>query len=228
MFKTKKTVKINFVNLIYFLIFSICVFLCALVGGKRYRSTTLYALAIGGVVNANFFHAGNYPINCFGLPFSIDSVIYTLFIFCIVVMFIKEGKCQAYLLAISSIVAIMFSAVMQLVSDVLSKGSSIEVWLTFLTFTISALASIVAIIAMLELLEKLKTKINQYGLLVIGILVATIIDTLIYFPASLLFNGMPTNIGLMLLTSFIGKILAILCSILTLKLINKYDKQISK
>ena len=212
-------------NIIYFLLFSVCVFLCALIGGKRFRNTTLYALAIGGVVNANFFHAGNYPISCFGLPFGIDSIIYTLFIFCVVVMFIKEGKGQAYLLAVSSIVAIMFSAVMQLVSDILSKGSSLNVWLTFLTFTISALASIVAVIAMLELLEKLKTKINQYGLLVIGILLATIINTLIYFPASLLLNGMPTNIGLMLLTSFIGKILALLCAIIAFRLINKLNSK---
>lgn len=212
-------------NIIYFLLFSVCVFLCALIGGKRFRNTTLYALAIGGVVNANFFHAGNYPISCFGLPFGIDSIIYTLFIFCVVVMFIKEGRGQAYLLAVSSIVAIMFSAVMQLVSDILSKGSSLDVWLTFLTFTISALASIVAVIAMLELLEKLKTKVNQYGLLVIGILLATIINTLIYFPASLLLNGMPTNIGLMLLTSFIGKILALLCAIIAFRLINKLNSK---
>ena len=215
-------------NIIYFLLFSVCVFLCALIGGKRFRNTTLYALAIGGVVNANFFHAGNYPISCFGLPFGIDSIIYTLFIFCVVIMFIKEGKGQAYLLAISSIVAIMFSAVMQLVSDILSKGSSLDVWLTFLTFTISALASIVAVIAMLELLEKLKTKVNKYTLLTIGILVVTIINTLIYYSSSLLLRGIPTNIGIMLLTSFIGKFIALLCALFTLKLINTYDKKHSK
>jgi len=118
-------------NFVLFIIFSLTVFLISLVGYKNFRSTTLYALAIGGVVNANFFHSVNYPINCFGLPFGIDSVIYTLFIFCVVVMYIKEGKKEAYTLAISSIIAIMFSALMQLIAQLLSKGSTLIVWKSF-------------------------------------------------------------------------------------------------
>ena len=69
-------------NLLYFILFGLFIFLCSLIGGKKYRSTTLYALAIGGAVNANFFHAGFYPIDIFGLSFGIDSIIYSLFIFC--------------------------------------------------------------------------------------------------------------------------------------------------
>lgn len=212
-------------NLIYFLIFTVCVFLCALVGGKKYRNTTLYALAIGGVVNANFFHAGNYPIYCFGLPFGIDSIIYTLFVFCVIVMFVKEGKGQAYLLAVSSIVAILFSAIMQLVADILSKGSSLVVWLTFLNFVISALASVVAIIIMLEVLDKLKNKINQYWLLIIGILIATLINTSLYYPLSLVMYGMPNNILRLLMASFIGKFIALFCACFTFRIMNIYNNK---
>lgn len=210
------------------MIFSVCVFICSLIGGKRFRSTTLYALAIGGVVNANFFHAGNYPIYCFGLPFGIDSIIYTLFIFCVVVMFLKQGKGQAYLLAVSSIVAIFFSAVMQLVADIMSNGSTREVWLTFIYFLVSALASVVAIITMLELLDKLKSKFNQYCLLIIGVVLATIIYTCIYYPLTLAIYGLPSNILNMILVSFIGKFIAVLCSLLAFKLINIYDKKHNK
>lgn len=218
-------------NLFLFIIFSILIFMSVLLGGKKYRSTALYALAIGGVVNANFFHAGNYPINCFGLPFGIDSVIYTLFVFCVIIMFNKEGKKSAYLLSFSSIIAIMFSALMQLVSDLLSVGSSIEVWNSFLSFTISSLASVIAIFVMLEILNYIQKKINKnnsYINVVVGILIATIINSVIYYPFTMLLFGTPSNILVLFLTSVIGKIIALLCALLTLFFINLYDKKITK
>lgn len=207
---------------VLFLIFSLVVFLSVLLGGKKYRSTALYALAIGGVVNANFFHAGNYPIQIFGLPFGIDSIIYTLFVFCVIVMYIKEGRKSAYTLSFSSIIAIMFSALMQLVSDLLSKGSSPAVWNSFLNFTVSSIASVIAIIIMLEILNKIKNK-NCYFIMLIGIIVATFINSSIYYPITTLIMRVPENIFKLLLTSIIGKFIALLCSILTLYIINLYD-----
>ncbi len=213
-------------NLLYFIIFSLIVFLSSLIGYKNFRSTTLYALAIGGVVNANFFHAGAYPIDIFGLPFGIDSVIYTLFVFCVAVMFFKEGKKQAYLLAASSIIAIMLSAIMQLVADLLSTGSSWAIWQSFLTFTISSAASVVAIIVMIELLDKLKNKTNNYVLLIVGIVVVTVINSGIYYPLSSLVIGVPANMGVLLVTSLIGKAIALVCGLITLYLINLYENKV--
>lgn len=214
-------------NLIYFIVFSLLVFLSAILGGKKYRTTTLYALAIGGVVNANFFHAGNYPIMIFNFPFGIDSIIYTLFIFCVIIMFIQEGKDKAYLLSFSSIVAIMFSALMQLIAELLSKGSSITTWNTFLTFLASSIASVIAIVIMLEILDKIRIKSkNNYLLMFIGIILATVINTCIYFPASTLINGTPANILILIATSFIGKLIALLSALFTLFLINLYDKKV--
>lgn len=215
-------------NLSYLIIFSLVVFLSVLLGGKKYRSTALYALAIGGVVNANFFHAGNYSIDCFGLPFGIDSIIYTLFIFCVIVMFLKEDKKSAYILAASSIIAIMFSAFMQLFAELFSNGSSTEIWLDFLSFAVSSLASIVAVVVMLEVLNLLKGKINQYLLLTIGVFIAIFVNTLLYYPIILLINGMPSNIWILVLTSFLGKFIGLCCALITLKLINLYDKKALK
>ena len=212
-------------NFVFFVIFSLAVFLASLICYKKYRSTTLYALAIGGVVNANFFHAGNYPINCFNLPFGIDSIIYTLFVFCVVVMFIKDGKKQAYLLAFSSIIAIMFSATMQLISDLLSFGSSADVWTTFLTFCISSIASVISIVVMIEILNKLKPKTNSYVLLIVGIAVVAILDTIIYYPLATLINGVPENIFILLLTSILGKLIALGCGMLSLFFMNIIEKK---
>lgn len=207
-------------NFLFYIIFSLAVFSLVLIGNKKYFSTTLYALAIGGVVNANFFHAGNYPIMCFGIPFGIDSIIYTLFVFCVILMFIKEGKRQAYILAISSIIAIMFSATMQLISDLFTNGSSLEIWKTFFVFCASSLASVIAIFIMIKILEKIKNKINHYATVIVGITTVSIIDTLIYYSMAILIYGMPSNMSIYILTSFIGKLIALICGLLTLRLFN--------
>lgn len=212
-------------NFILYITICIIIFLCSLIGGRKYRNTTLYALAIGGVVNANFFHAGNYPIECFNLPFGIDSIIYTLFIFCVIVMSIKENKKSAYLLAVSSIVAILFSALMQLTAELLSNGSSIEVWTTFISFLMSSFASMVSIIITLEILDKLKSKLNSYILLIIGIIIICLIDTFIYYPLLMLIYAVPANILTLLFTSMLGKLIALLCSILAYYLLNTYDNK---
>ena len=180
-------------------------------------------MAIGGAVNANFFHAGNYPINCFGLPFGIDSLIYTLFVFCVVVMLLKENKKSAYLLAFSGIIAIMFSALMQLISSLLSVGCSEYVWNTFFTFVISCIASVIALFVMIETINKIKHKFNNYWVMLIGILITIIIDSALYYPLATLINGAPESILSLVLTSFIGKAIALLFSLLTLYFINKYE-----
>lgn len=211
-------------NFIYFILFSLIVFSLSLIAYKKFMSTTLYALAIGGIVNANFFHAGNYPINCFGLPFGIDSIIYSLFAFCVVIMFLKTNKHEAYVLSFSSIIAIMFSACMQLVANLFTHGSTAAVWKTFATFSISAAASVIAICIMIEILSKLKDKnINQYVFVLIGMLIITIINSIVYYPLATLINGTPSNIWTLLLTSLIGKIIAIGCGLLTLFFISKIE-----
>lgn len=212
-------------NLLLFIIFGLLIFLSSLIGGKKYRSTALYALAIGGVVNANFFHAGNYPIDCFGLPFGIDSIIYTLFIYCVIVMFIQNGKKDAYILAFSSIIAILFSALMELIANILSNGFIVEFLISFLNFLISSIASLIAIYTMIELLHLLKNKVNQYLLLLIGIIIATVINTIIYYPLITLINGTPNNILILTITSIIGKSIATLYAIFSLWLLNNYDKK---
>lgn len=212
-------------NFVFFLIFAITLFLLSIVGYKKFRATTLYALAIGGAVNANFFHAGYYPINCFGLPFGIDSIIYSLFIFCVMIMFFKANKKEAYILTISSIIAIVFSSCMQLFVDLLTKGSSLEIWTTFFNFAISSIASAIAIWIMLEISQKLQQKkVNQYVILVLGMLIAAIINSSIYYTATTLIHGAPENILQLLLTSFIGKMIALVCSLGTFWLMNKLEK----
>lgn len=213
-------------NLILFVLFAFGVFCLSLAGYPKFKYTAFYALAIGGVVNANFFHAVAYPVYIFNLPFGIDSVIYTLFAFCITVCLLQDGKRSAYILAFSSIIAIMFSATMQLVADLLSSGSSRQVWLTFSTFTISAVASVIAIRIAIEVLSRLKSKLNGYICLLIGMVLITFINSSVYYPLSLLINSTPNNIWYYLQTSFLGKLIAMACGVVVFYLINLKEKKI--
>ena len=140
-------------------------------------------------------------------------------------MSIKENKKSAYLLAVSSIVAILFSALMQLTAELLSNGNSVYAWKTFLGFIISCVASLITVSAMLEILEKLKSKLNSYLLLTIGIIIAIIIDTAIYYPLMTLIFSTPTNMLTLLLTSLLGKTIAIFSSLLAYYLLNIYDNK---
>lgn len=208
-------------KILFLVILAIICFSLVWVGGKKYNSTALYALAIGGAVNANFFHAGSYPINCFGLNFGIDSIIYTLFIFCVIVMYIKQGRTEAYILTASSIIAVLFSAIMQLLADLLTIGSNVTSWIMFANFVVSCVASLIAIISIVELLHFLRNKkFNQYLKIILCLIIATVINSIIYYSVSCLLYGVPQNFDNLLIASLIGKSIAIIISIISFAICN--------
>ena len=209
---------------LFFLLFGAGVFSLSLIGHKKYHNTTLYALAIGGVVNANYFHAGNYPIDCFGLPFGIDSLIYTLFAFCVIFMLLNDSKKSAYLLAASSIIAIVFSAVMELAAKLLAGEAFLPAWEIFDSFMISAFASVVAVVVAVEVIEKQKGKWNPYVCMAIGIGIITAINSGIYYPVTAIVKNAIENVWIYVGTSFAGKGIALVYSMFALKILNTLKK----
>ncbi len=194
------------------------VFALSLIGYKKYQHTTLYALAIGGVVNANYFNGISTPIECFGLPFGIDSMIYTLFVFCVMVVLLQDGKKSAYLITVSSIIAIVFSAVMELIAKLFTYGSSVEIWCSFLTFMISAFASIVAVFITIEIIHRVKKNHSPYLCMTLGIGLVTLLDSVIYYPLVSLVSY-TENLWLCAMASLMGKAIALIYSLITLKLL---------
>ena len=201
------------------LLFGAGVFSLSFIGYRKYQNTTLYALAIGGVVNANYFHAVDYPIDCFGLPFGIDSLIYTLFAFCVMVMLLKEDRRAAYLLAVSSVTAIVFSALMELIAALFVSGSSAEVWTTFASFMVSAFASAAAVPAAVEAIVRLKPKRSPYLCMALGIGIIALIHSGIYYPLSAVIyaSDIPwVYVG----TTFAGEAVAVVYSLTALRVLH--------
>lgn len=196
--------------------------------GKKFRYTILYTLAIGGAINSNFFNAGAYPIYAFGLPFGIDSILYTLFVFCVIFSFFKYSKKDAYLLMISSVLAIGFAAVMQYLAGAGSMGFENQANLfSFLGFLISIFATFLAVVSMLEFLSFLHKKgINYYVCILLGIILATVVNSIVYYSlTTLLSGGISENFFPLLWTSLIGKGIALVFSLLTAFLLEIFDKR---
>lgn len=212
-------------NFLFFLLFGAGVFSLSFIGHKNYHNTTLYALAIGGVVNANYFHAANYPIECFGVPFGIDSIIYTLFAFCVMVMLLRQTRTSAYLLAISSIIAILFSAFMELAARVLAGGDVAEAFTVFELFLISAVASVIAVVVAIEVVRRLKEKCNPYVCMALGVGIITVINSSIYYSVTVAFRGAADQMWLYISTSFAGKGVALVYSLIALKILNLLQKK---
>lgn len=167
---------------ILYLLFGLGMFSLSLVAHKKYHHTTLYALAIGSVVNANYFPSTHFPIICFGLPFGIDSVIYGLFTFCVLFMLLQQGKKSAYLLAISSLVAVLFSATMELAAVLFASGSSVALWSSMGNFLASALASALGTVIAVEVIHLLKSRWNPYLCLALGMGILCLVNGLLHYP----------------------------------------------
>lgn len=213
-------------NLLFYVLFGIFIFCCVLIGGRRYRSTALYALAIGGVVNTCFFTELTHPINIFGYTFGMDSIIYSLFVFCVILMYFQSGKKQAYLLTISSLIAIMVYAVIDTVTNLLFKGLTDGSFDNLIKLTFSVLASIISMAAVLETIDKVYPKYkNQYVLTIVGLLISIAITTPVYLLTRLVISrNSEINPWEITITSMIGKTLSIGFASLSLFLVNLYDK----
>lgn len=215
-------------NLLLFTLFALFVFFLSLIGYKKFLSTALYALAIGGVVNSLYFTSNTHPIDIFGMNFGIDSIIYALFLFAVILMYLRFSKKDAIMLGVSSSVAILFAACMELVAVCLSNNITPEAWNKFYSFCFTTLATVIAFISIIFLIDflKKKTKLkNEYLILIIGMVVGSFLNSFIYFSLyGLISNLTFAQINLTLITLFIGKGISILVGLLVLFVMNLIDK----
>ena len=70
--------------------------------------------------------------------------------------------------------------------------------------------------------------INSYLLLIFGMVVATFVNSVIYYPFATLINSVPDNIVQLLLTSVIGKLISVILGVFTFYLMNKVEVVIEK
>ena len=98
---------------------------------------TLIAVAIGCAVNANIFTPIKYPIVLGDFVFSFEIVLYTLFMYTIVVRILDYGYADAKKMTLTSVAAIIISAVIELFALLAQKGFVTEVFQDFALYVFS-------------------------------------------------------------------------------------------
>ena len=178
---------------------------------KWHDYAILFTIAIGFAINANIFNSFSTPISWGSFIFSIDSILYTGFTFTVIICAKEYGIRKAKILASSTIAAILLSAVIEFLAKISSFGYSVETLNTLFGYIFSALGTFAAIWIMLPIFRKLEeSNVNININFVICVLIASIINTSIFYGFTMLTNGVADNLMAILVGSYIGKIFCIL------------------
>ena len=145
---------------------------------------TLLAVAIGCAVNANLLNHMNVGarIEVGIFTFTIEIVLFTLFMYTISVRILDYGFQDAKRMTFTSIAAILISAFIELVSNLAVNGASSEMFKIFSYYLVSSIGTIVAVWVMVAIVIACRKKnINKYFTLVFAIVAACLIHSIIYY-----------------------------------------------
>ena len=213
----------------FWLILIVCIscFVLLFIVKHLFGSNGLITLGIGGIVGSNVYHIIDYPITDGNFIFGIDSVIYTLFLSCVILLVLENQTKIAYLLMYSGIGAVLFNAVLQFCASWGSTGIESGVIYGLLSNFLSAFATFVAVFLILKLPQKLQQKNwNKYLIFILCVLLASLINSLIYYGGLAVFEGgFDASFGWTLLSSYIGKILSIAVAVVLWLISNSIYKK---
>ena len=190
---------------------------------------TLLAVAIGCAVNANIFTPLNSGIVVGPFSFSIESVLYTLFMYTIVIRILDYGYQDAKRMTFTSVAAILISAVIELVALLVKNGSSIYTFRTFFYYLFSSAGTILGVWFMIFLTISFRKKnISSYIIIPCAIVGSTLIHAAIYYGG---YSLVQWNIGdytlSMFLGTLIGKAVCILLSVICYFINQNYWKPLN-
>ena len=142
----------------------------------------LLAVAIGCAVNANIFNPYTAPIVVGSFTFSIEIVLYTLFMYTIIVRILDYSYSDAKRMTFTSVAAILISAFIELVAFLMTQG---DVWQAFKSFAIYLFSSIgtvvgVWIMVLITVLCR-KKNISPYLIIPFAIIPAGLIHAVFFY-----------------------------------------------
>ena len=215
-------------SIIFFIVFTVICFVILVLAKYIFQKDGIFTLAIGAVIGANIYNSSSHPIYVGDLILGMDAVIYTIFLFCTLIMFVQHGKQSFLTLLYTALFSIFFSALLSLFGTCATEGFiSKTAIMNFVPFLISMLGSFVACMVMILLFGALKNKnCNEYVNIIICLIVANLINSVIYFSLSYFLTG---NLGEEFIASLLGSIiikLACVCFCVVVLLIeNKFIKK---
>ena len=190
---------------------------------------TLLSVAIGCAVNANLFTPITHPIVLGDFTFSIEIVLYTLFMYTIVVRILDYGYQAAKTMTFTSVAAIIISAIIELVADLSYKGFGADSFRIFAIYLFSSAGTILGVWLMVFITIQFRKKnISSYIIIPIAIAVSSIVHAVFYYGGYALVEWKSGIYTLRLaLGTIIGKAICILLSVVCYFINQKYWKPLS-
>jgi len=190
---------------------------------------TLLAVAIGCAVNANIFNPITYPIVVGPFTFSIEIILYTLFMYTIIVRILDYGYRDAERMTLTSVAAIIISALIELVAILSHDGFTADAVKEFSYYLFSSAGTIAGVwIMVLITIEFRKKNISSYIIIPLAIAASSIIHAVIYYGGIALVNWDITIYTIYLaLGTIIGKAVCIALATLCYFINQNYWKPLS-
>ena len=224
-FRSKRCYHFNMNSAIFLCVFIALVFVILAVALKIFPKDSSFTIAIGAVIGANIYSATAYPIFIGGLVFGIDSIVYTIFAFCLLFMYINYGKRDMKVVLYTSIFSIFFTAFLFFMGNLSQSGYSTELLLNFVSYFASIVATFLAVLVMVKAFEVVRTKTNVYVAVFLALIVVSLVNSLIYFGLSYILTGVVSEIFLISLAgSYIGKLVASVLCLAVLRLTTVWNK----
>ena len=209
-------------------ILAVVVAVAFIIGYYFFRKDSLYVLGIGAAVSSNVYNVNAYSIDAGWLIFGLDSVIYILFVFCVMVACKDFGKQSAKAITFSSMAGIMLTAIFDFFAKWATIGIAKDVIWGFVSFAISVCAIYLSISLGLWLYEKMRNKCAYFVNLGVSIVVSSVTNSIIYFGvmfiigADLFGNFFGTLVGSVI--GKIGTLLILLCAYEVVRLLDNKKK----
>lgn len=190
---------------------------------------TLLAVAIGCAVNANIFNPMTAPIVVGPFTFSIEIVLYTLFMYTIIVRILDYGYKDAERMTLTSVAAIIISAFIELVAILSRDGFTSQAFKNFSYYLFSSIGTIIGVWVMVFITIKCRKKnISSYLIIALAIIASSVSHSVIYYGSIALveWNANIYTVYLALGT-VIGKAVCIALSVFCYFINQKYWKPLN-
>lgn len=224
-------------DFLFLVLTAVLVFAILIVSNRFWGKDALFIVGIGCAIGSNIYNVGDYGIVIGNLVFGIDSVIYTVFVFVVLLCLKNYDEKSAFTLLYSAMGSIMLSALLVFIASWASAGFASNLIWGFVSYLISVIATFVALFTTIKLFKYFEGKnLNVYLNFLINVLITSFINSLIYFGAVAIISGFEENFLGQLGASYIGKLMStafslltyFICTKLPYKKIDENDNQIEK
>lgn len=224
-------------DFLFLVLTTVLVFAILIVSNRFWGKDALFVVGIGCAIGSNIYNVGDYGIVIGNLVFGIDSVIYTVFVFVVLLCLKNYDEKSAFTLLYSAMGSIMLSALLVFIASWASAGFASNLIWGFVSYLISVIATFAALFTTIKLFKYFEGKnLNVYLNFLINVLIASVINSLIYFGIVAIITGFQENFWGQLGASYLGKLMStafslltyFICTKLPYKKIDENDNQIEK